>query len=67
MLVEELKALPAPKLEAAAALMQRLKHDSGGVRGATLRRSAAHLSEADVEELARIIADNFEPVHSHDS
>ena len=62
MIVEELKTLPPPKLEEAAALIHGLREHTHVDRLAALRRSASILSPADGEELERIIAENCEKI-----
>lgn len=61
-IVEELKTLPPPKLEEAAALIHGLREHTRADRLAALRRSASILSPADGEELERIIAENCERI-----
>ena len=58
MIVAELKALPAPKLAEAAALIHGLREGARTERRAALRRSASILSAADGAELERIIEEN---------
>jgi hypothetical protein len=62
MIVEELKALPPPKLEEAASYIHRLREATRAERLAALKRSASILSEADGAELERITEDNCERV-----
>ena len=62
MIVEELKTLPPPKLEEAAALIHGLREGARSDRREALRRSATILSEADGAELERIIEENCERV-----
>ncbi len=62
MIVEELKTLPPPKLEEAAALIHGLRETSRAERLAALRRSASILSPADGAELERIIEENCERI-----
>ena len=61
-IVEELKTLPPPKLEEAAALIHGLREDARAERRAALRRSASILSAADGAELERIIEENCERI-----
>ena len=65
-IVEELKALPPPKLEEAAALIHGLRAKTRAERLVALRRSASILSEADGVELERIIEENCERVDPRD-
>jgi hypothetical protein len=64
-IVEELKALPPPKLEEAA-LIHGLREKTRAERLVALRRSASILSEADGVELERIIEENCERVDPRD-
>lgn len=61
-IVEELKALPPPKLEEAAILIRRLRETSREDRTVALRRSVSYLSEADGAELERIVEENCERI-----
>ena len=62
MIVAELKTLPPPKLEEAAALIHGLRENTRTERRAALRRSASILSEAEGAELERIIKENCERI-----
>ncbi len=62
MIVVELKTLPPPKLEEAAALIHGLRVSARAERLEALRRSASILSEADGAELERIIEENCERI-----
>ena len=52
-IVEDLRALPPPKLEEAATLIHRLRDNARSERLAALRRSASILSDEDGAELER--------------
>ncbi len=62
MIVDELKVLPPPKLQEAAALIHGLRESARTERRAALRRSASILSEADGAELERIVDENCEKI-----
>ena len=66
MIVAELKTLPPPKLEEAAALIHGLREGVRTDRRAALRRSATILSEADGAELERIIEENCEKIDARE-
>ena len=59
MIVSELKALPAPKLAEAAALIHGLRENDRSARLAALERSSGILSDAEGAELERIIKENY--------
>ena len=65
-IVEELRALPPPKLAEAAALIHGLRVTTRTERLAALRRSASILSEAEGAELERIIEENCERIDPRD-
>ncbi len=65
-IVEDLRALPPPKLEEAATLIHRLRDNARSERLAALRRSASILSDADGAELERIIEENCERIDPRD-
>ena len=59
-IVEDLKALPTPKLEEAADYIHRLREASRSERLAVIERSAGILTEAEGAELERIITEGCE-------
>lgn len=65
-IVEELKALPAPKLEEAATFIHRLHERSRAERLEALRRSAGILTEADGAELEKVIEEGCERIDARD-
>ena len=65
-IVEELKALPPPKLEEAAGYIHRLRETTRAERAEALRRSADILSEADGAELEKAIAEGCEKIDARD-
>jgi hypothetical protein len=65
-IVEELKALPAPKLAEAASYIHRLKETTREERVAALRRSATMLSEAEGAELEKAIEEGCEKIDARD-
>ncbi|MGH8021608.1 MAG: hypothetical protein ACREIA_25660 [Opitutaceae bacterium] len=65
-IVEDLRALPPPKLEEAATLIHRLRDNARSERLAALRRSASILSDEDGAELERIIEENCERIDPRD-
>ena len=65
-IVEELRTLPAPKLEEAASFIHRLREATRTDRLAALRRSASILSDEDGAELERIVAEHCERIDPHD-
>jgi hypothetical protein len=66
MIVEELKALPPPKLELAASLIHELRERTRAERLAALRLSSSILSEEDGAELERIVEENCERIDPRD-
>ena len=65
-IVEDLKALPTPKLEEAADYIHRLREASRAERLAAIERSAGILTEAEGAELERIITEGCEKVDARD-
>lgn len=65
-IVEDLRALPPPKLEEAATLIHRLRENARAERLAALRRSASILSDEDGAELERIVEENCERIDPRD-
>ena len=66
LIVEELKALPAPKLEEVAGYIHRLRESTRTERLAALERSAGMLTEEEGAELERIITEGCEKVDARD-
>ena len=64
--MEDLKALPTPKLEEAADYIHRLREASQTDRLAAIERSAGILTEAEGAELERIITEGCEKVDARD-
>lgn len=62
MIVEDLKALPPPKLEEAASLIHGLRGNGLAKREEALRQSSSILSSSDGAELEKIIAENCERI-----
>ncbi len=65
-IVEDLKALPAPKLEEAAHYIHQLRESSRVDRLAAIEQSARILSEAEGAELERIITEGCEKIDARD-
>jgi hypothetical protein len=65
-IVEELKTLPPPKLEEAAALIHGLREKSHAERIASLERSANILSDEDGAALERAIEEGCEKIDARD-
>ncbi len=65
-IVEDLKALPAPQLEKAAEYIHRLREVNRTERLAAIEKSAGILSEAEGAELERIITEGCEQVDARD-
>jgi hypothetical protein len=65
-IVEDLKALPTPKLEEAADYIHRLREASRTERLAAIERSAGILTETEGAELERIISEGCEKVAARD-
>ena len=65
-IVEDLRSLPPPKLEEAAALIRRLSAVSRSERNAALERSACILSDKDGAELEKIVQEHCEKVDPRD-
>jgi len=66
MIVEDLRALPPPKLEEAATLIHRLRENARTDRFAALERSAGILSDEEGAELERVIEDGCEKIDARD-
>lgn len=65
-IVEELKTLPPPKLEEAAALIHGLRETARAERLAALERSAAILSDEEGAALERAIEGGCENIDARD-
>lgn len=65
-IVEDLKALPAPKLEAVAHYIHHLRENNPAKRDATLERSFGMLSEEEGAEIERIIEEGCEKIDARD-
>ena len=66
MIVAELKTLPPPKLEEAAALIHNLRTNGRAERLAALERSAGILTDAEGAELERVIEEGCEKIDARD-
>ena len=65
-IVEDLKALPTPKLVEVAEYVHRLRETNREERLSAIERSAAVLSESESAELDRIIQEGCEKVDARD-
>ncbi len=65
-IVEDLKALPSPKLAEVAAFVHRLREVNRTERLASIERSAEILSESESAELEKIIQDGCEKIDARD-
>lgn len=65
-IVEDLKALPTPKLAEVAAYVHRLREISREERHSAIERSAGILSETEGAELDRIIKEGCEKIDARD-
>ena len=65
-IVEELKTLPPPKLEEAAALIHGLREGARAERLAALERSAGILTDEEGAELERVIEEGCEKIDARD-
>ena len=65
-IVEDLRALPPPKLEEAAALIHGLREIARDERKAALDRSATILTDAEGAELERVIAEGCNKIDASD-
>jgi hypothetical protein len=66
MIVEELRTLPPPKLEEAAALIHGLRERTRAERLAALEKSAGILTDEEGAELERVIEDGCERIDPRD-
>ncbi len=65
-IVEDLKALPTPKLAEVAAYVHRLRETNREERLSAIESSAAILSESEGAELDRIIQQGCEKIDARD-
>ena len=65
-IVEDLKALPTPKLAEVAQYVHRLREVNREERFSAIERSAGILSESESAELGRIIQEGCEKVDARD-
>ena len=65
-IVEDLKALPTPKLAEVAAYVHRLREMNREERFSAIERSAGILSETEGAELDRIIEEGCEKIDARD-
>ena len=65
-IVEDLKSLPAPKLEEAAAYIHRLRETSTADRLAILRETSGSWSTEDADLIEKAIEDNCEKIDARD-
>jgi hypothetical protein len=65
-IVEDLRTLPPPKLEEAAALIHGLREVARDERRAALERSATILTDAEGAELERVIKEGCEKIDARD-
>jgi hypothetical protein len=65
-IVEDLRTLPPPKLEEAAALIHGLREIARDERRAALERSATILTDAEGAELERVIEEGCKKIDARD-
>jgi hypothetical protein len=65
-IVKELKTLPPPKLEEAAALIRGLHEKTRAERLVALEKSSKILSDTEGAELARVIEEGCEKIDARD-
>jgi hypothetical protein len=65
-IVEDLRALPPPKLEEAATLIHRLRENARAERLTALERSAGILTDEEGAELERVIEEGCEKIDARD-
>ncbi|MBE7539015.1 MAG: hypothetical protein HS122_11445 [Opitutaceae bacterium] len=65
-IVKELRMLPPPKLEEAAALIHRLREATREERFAALERSAGMLTDREGAELQHVIEEGCEKIDARD-
>lgn len=61
-IVEDLKSLPSPKLEEAAAYLHRLRETSRADRRAILRETSGSWSPEDADMIEKTIEENCEKI-----
>ncbi len=66
MIFEELKNLPPPKLEEAAALIHGLRENVRAERRAALERAATILTDEEGADLERVIEEGCEKIDARD-
>jgi DTW domain-containing protein YfiP len=66
MIIDDLKALPAVDLAAVAEYVHRLREKKRSDHAAAIEKSSALLSDAQGEELARIIEKGCETIDARD-
>ena len=66
MIVQELKALPTPKLEEVAAYVHRLRESNQSDRAAILRETAGSWSAEDADLIEKAIEENCETINARD-
>ena len=65
-IVEDLKSLPTPKLEEAAAYIHRLRETNRVDRLAILRETSGSWSPEDADAIEKAIAENCEKIDARD-
>ena len=65
-IVEDLKSLPTPKLEEAAAYIHRLRETSRADRLAILRETSGVFSAEDADMIEKTINENCEKIDARD-
>lgn len=65
-IVEDLRALPPPKLEEVATFIHRLRENARAERLAALERSAGILTDEEGAELERVIEEGCEKIDARD-
>jgi hypothetical protein len=66
MIVEDLKALPPPKLDEAASFIHRPREKARAERMAALEKSSTLLTDAEGAELERVIEEGCERIDPRD-
>ena len=65
-IVEDLKSLPTPKLEEAAAYIHRLRETSRADRLAILRETSGIINPEDADAIEKTINENCEKIDARD-
>ena len=65
-IVEDLKSLPTPKLEEAAAYIHRLRETSRADRLAILRETSGIINPEDADAIEKTIKENCEKIDARD-